>query len=293
MGQAELLIAGILVAVAGLSALARLLSVPYPILLVIGGAAFGFVPGVQDVHLDPDVVLVVFLPPLLYGAAFFANLGDMRANLRGLTLSAVGLVLVTMVIVAAIVHMIVPGMPWSAAFVLGAVVSPTDPLAGGLIMRRLGLPRRLVSAAEGEGLFNDATALVAYKVGVAAAVSGSFSLGHASLRFLVSAVGGIAIGLAAGTCGIFMGFRGPSIIPPRVRLQGFMAWDIVDFILNATLFVLVGLQLRQVAQQAAHDHSAAKLAGWALAISGAVAGIRVVWFYTMPHLIRALDRRPQ
>jgi CPA1 family monovalent cation:H+ antiporter len=336
MGQAELLIAGILVAVAGLSALARLLSVPYPILLVIGGAAFGFVPGVQDVHLDPDVVLVVFLPPLLYGAAFFANLGDMRANLRGLTLSAVGLVLVTMVIVAAIVHMIVPGMPWSAAFVLGAVVSPTDPLAGGLIMRRLGLPRRLVSAAEGEGLFNDATALVAYKVGVAAAVGGSFSLGHASLRFLLSAIGGVAIGLAvawviafirariedaqvsitisllsgyaafipadeigvsgalaAVTCGLFMGFRGPSIISPRVRLQGFMAWDIVDFLLNATLFVLVGLQLHEVANQAVDDHSVRKLIVWAVAISAVVAGVRIVWFFTMPYLIRLLDRRPQ
>src|SRR5919198_3758098 len=336
MGQAELLIAGILVAVAGLSARARLLSVPYPILLVSGGAAFGFGPGVQDVHLDPDVVLVVFLPPLLYGAAFFANLGDMRANLRGLTLSAVGLVLVTMVIVAAIVHMIVPGMPWSAAFVLGAVVSPTDPLAGGLIMRRLGLPRRLVSAAEGEGLFNDATALVAYKVGVAAAVGGSFSLGHASLRFLLSAIGGVAIGLAvawviafirariedaqvsitisllsgyaafipadeigvsgalaAVTCGLFMGFRGPSIISPRVRLQGFMAWDIVDFLLNATLFVLVGLQLHEVANQAVDDHSVRKLIVWAVAISAVVAGVRIVWFFTMPYLIRLLDRRPQ
>src|SRR5919198_1908357 len=132
MHEAEILIAGLLVAVAGLSALARQLSLPYPIVLVIGGAAFGFIPGMPDVRLDPDVVLVVFLPPLLYGAAFFANLGDIRANLRSNTLSAVGLVLVTMVIVAAIVHMIVPGMPWSAAFVLGAVVSPTDPLAGGL-----------------------------------------------------------------------------------------------------------------------------------------------------------------
>jgi Na+/H+ antiporter len=336
MGQAELLIAGVLVAVAGLSALARVLSIPYPILLVIGGAAFGFVPGVQDVHLDPDVVLVVFLPPLLYGAAFFANLGDMRANLRGLTLVSVGLVLITMTLVALTVHALVPGIPWSASFVLGAVVSPTDPLAGALIMRRLGVPRRLVSAAEGEGLFNDATALVAYKVAVAAGVSGSFSLGHASLRFLLSAAGGIAIGLAAGwviafirqrvqdaqvsitisllsgyaafipadeigvsgalaavTCGIFMGFRGPSIIPPRVRLQGFMAWDIVDYLLNATLFVLVGLQLHGVAQEARDQHSVTKLLWWGLAISGVVAGTRLLWFFTMPYLVRALDRRPQ
>src|SRR5919197_2248108 len=114
MGQAELLIAGILVAVAGLSVLARILSIPYPIVLVIGGAAFGFIPGVQDVHLDPDVVLVIFLPPLLYGAAFFANLGDMRANLRALTMGAVGLVLATMVVVALAVHALVPGMPWAA-----------------------------------------------------------------------------------------------------------------------------------------------------------------------------------
>jgi monovalent cation/hydrogen antiporter len=335
MGQAELLIAGILVAVAGLSALARLLSVPYPIVLVIGGAAFGFVPGVQDVKLDPNVVLVVFLPPLLYGAAFFANLGDMRANLRALTLGAVGLVLATMVVVAVAAHALVPGLPWSAAFVLGAVVSPTDPLAGGLIMRRLGLPRRLVSAAEGEGLFNDATALVAYKVAVAAVVTGSFSISHAGLRFVLSALGGVAIGLAAGwviafirarvedaqvsvtisllsgyaafipadeigasgalaavTCGLFMGFRGPSIIPPRIRLQGFMAWDIVDFLLNAALFVLVGLQLRGVAQHAADNHSVQKLLVWALAISGVVAGVRLVWMFTMPYLIRALDRRP-
>src|SRR5919201_6361330 len=108
MGTAELLIAGLLVAVAGLSALARELSIPYPIVLVIGGALFGFVPGVPDVRLDPDVVLVVFLPPLLYGAAFFANFADIRRDTRSITLSSVGLVLVTMVAVAAAAHELVP-----------------------------------------------------------------------------------------------------------------------------------------------------------------------------------------
>jgi Na+/H+ antiporter len=336
MGQAELLIAGILVGVAGLSALARLLSVPYPIVLVIGGALFGFVPGVQDVHLDPDVVLVVFLPPLLYGAAFFANLGDLRANLRSLTMVAVGLVLVTMVVVAWVAHMLVPDMSWAAAFVLGAVVSPTDPLAGALILRRLEMSRRIVSAVEGEGLFNDATALVAYKVAVAAVVSGSFSLGEASLKFVLGAAGGIAIGLIAGwviawirariedaqvsitisllsgyaafipadevgasgalaavTCGLFMGFRGPSIISARVRLQGFMAWDIVDFLLNATLFVLVGLQLHEVAKHARDAHSVGTLLTWGLVITAVVAGVRLLWLHTMPYVVRALDRRPQ
>src|ERR671934_686764 len=198
MGQAELLIAGLLVAVAGLGALAQWLKVPYPIVLVIGGALFGFIPGVPEVKLDPNVVLVVFLPPLLYGAAFFANLNDIRASLRGVTLSAVGLVLATTAAVAVVAHDLIPGLPWAAAFALGAIVSPTDPLAAGIIMRRLGVPRRLVSGAEGEGLFNDATALVAYRVAVAAVVGGSFSLGDAGLDFLLGAAGGVAIGLAVG-----------------------------------------------------------------------------------------------
>src|SRR5438552_730298 len=129
MGHAEILIAGLLVAVAGLGALARRLSIPYPIVLVVGGALFGFVPGVPEVKLNPEVVLVVFLPPLLYGSAIFANFNDLRANLRGLTLSTVGLVLVTMCAVAWAAHALIPGLPWDAAFVLGAIVSPTDPLA--------------------------------------------------------------------------------------------------------------------------------------------------------------------
>jgi len=335
MHEAEILIAGLLVGVAGLSALARYLSLPYPIVLVVGGAAFGFIPGIPEIHLNPDVVLVVFLPPLLYGAAFFANLGDIRANLRSNALAATGLVLVTMVAVAVVAHAIVPGMPWGAAFALGAIVSPTDPLAGATIMRRLGVPRRIVSLVEGEGLFNDATALVAYRVAVIAVVDGSFSLGHAILRFFVSVVGGVAIGLAVGwiiafirertediqvsitisllsgymafipadqlgvsgvlaavTTGIYMGVRGPSIIPARTRLQGVYVWEILDFLLNAALFVLVGLQLRTVVD-GLNGHDAGDVAAYALAISVVVIGARVVWLNTMPYVIRALDRRPQ
>src|SRR5215211_519160 len=197
MGQAELLIAGLLVAVAGLSTLARYLSVPYPIVLVVGGALLGFVPGLPEVSLNPEVVLVVFLPPLLYASSIFANFGDFRANLRALTLSTVGLVLATMCAVAWAAHALIPGLPWEAAFVLGAIVSPTDPLAAATIMRRLDAPRRLLSDIEGEGLFNDATALVAYRVAVAAVVVGSFSLAEAGLRFVLGAAG-VAIGIAVG-----------------------------------------------------------------------------------------------
>src|SRR4051812_48707800 len=183
MSEAEILLVGLLVAVAGLSALARLLSVPYPIMLVLGGAVAGFVPGLPEIKLDPEVVLVVFLPPLLYGSSIYADFNGFRANLRSLTLNAVALVLVTMCAVALAAHALVPGLPWEAAFVLGAIVSPTDPLAATTIMRRLDAPRRLVSTIEGEGLFNDATALVAYRVAVAAVVAGSFSLADAGLKF--------------------------------------------------------------------------------------------------------------
>jgi Na+/H+ antiporter len=334
MGHAEILIVGLLVAVAGLSSLARRMSIPYPIVLVVGGALFGFVPGVPAVTLNPDVVLVVFLPPLVYATAFFSNLGDMRANLRGLTLSSIGLVLVTMVAVALVAHALVHGLSWGAAFALGAVVSPTDPLAAATIMRRLDVPRRLISAVEGEGLFNDATALVAYKVAVAAVVGGGFSLLDAGWKFIAGAVGGVAIGLAVGwliaairertedaqisitisllsgyaafvpanaigasgvlaavTTGIYMGVRGPSIIDARTRLQGYYVWDVLDFIINSALFVLVGLQLRTVVNGLGNQ-SAATLAGYALAVSAVVAVARMVWFFTVPYLIRALDRRP-
>jgi monovalent cation/hydrogen antiporter len=142
MSQAQVLIAGLLVAVAALSALARVLSIPYPIVLVIGGAVVGLIPVLPTVQLDPDVVLVVFLPPLLYISAYFANFGDMRANLRGLTLNSVGLVLATMGAVAVVAHEIVPGLPWAAAVALGAIVSPTDPLAASLVMRAWARPAR-------------------------------------------------------------------------------------------------------------------------------------------------------
>src|SRR5215210_4855705 len=288
MGQAELLIAGLLVAVAGLSALARRLGVPYPIVLVVGGALLGFVPGLPEVKLDPEVVLVVFLPPLLYGSSIYANFGDLRADLR----------------------------------------------AAATIMRRLDAPRRLVSAIEGEGLFNDATALVAYRVAGAAVVAGSFSLAEAGLKFVGGAAGGVAVGLAVGwvvaeirrrttdaqvsvtislltgyaafvpadaigasgilatvTAGIYMGIRGPRILPARARLQGFFVWDIVDFIINAILFVLIGLQLHAVVD-ALSGYSAGSLAGYALAVTGMVVGTRLVWFFTVPYLVRAIDRRP-
>jgi Na+/H+ antiporter len=171
--------------------------IPYPILLTVGGTALAFVPGLDEFELDPDIILIAFLPPLLYGAAFFTSIQDLRSNYKPIGLLAVGLVTVTTVTVAVIAHAVID-LPWAAAFVLGAVVSPTDPVAATEIAVRSHAPRRLVTIVEGESLINDATGLIAYKFAVAAVLSGTFSATAALGDFVLSAVAGIAIGLAVG-----------------------------------------------------------------------------------------------
>src|SRR5204863_9636318 len=130
--------------------------------------------------------------------AFFASVRDLRASLRAISMLSIGLVLVTMCAVAVVAHAMIDGLPWAAAFALGAIVAPTDPLAATAIMRRLGVHRRIVTVVEGESLINDGTALVAYKVAVTAAVGGGVSVSDAGLRFVLAAAGGIAIGLVVG-----------------------------------------------------------------------------------------------
>jgi monovalent cation/hydrogen antiporter len=194
----SLALLAIIAAVALLLIAAERTNIPYPILLVIGGLGLGFIPGIPDVQLPPDLVLIAVLPPLLYGAAFFTSLRDLRENAFAITLLAIGLVLCTMVIVAVVAHELIPGLGWGEAFVLGAVVSPTDPTAATAIAERLGLPRRLVALIEGESLVNDGTALVAYKFAVIAVVSGTFSFADAAGNFAANVIGGIAVGLGVG-----------------------------------------------------------------------------------------------
>ena len=187
----------ILVALGGLLALAPTLRLPLPILLVLGGVFLGFVPGLPQVVLAPDVVLVALLPPLLYSGAFFTSLRDLRTNRRPIAFLAFGLVAATMGVVAVVAHEWI-GLSWPVAFTLGAVVSPTDALAATEIAGRLGAPRRIVSLIEGESLVNDGTALVLYRAAVGAAIGGTFSLLDTSARIVVDVIGGIAIGLAVG-----------------------------------------------------------------------------------------------
>ena len=195
--EQDLQLLGILVALGGLLVLAPVLRLPLPILLVAGGIGLGFVPGLPDVVLSPDIVLVAVLPPLLYSGAFFTSLRDLRINRRPIAFLAFGLVAATMATVAAVAHTWI-GLPWAVAFTLGAVVAPTDALAATEIAGRLGAPRRIVSLIEGESLLNDGTALVLYRAAAGAAIGGTFSLLDTSARIIVDVIGGIAIGLAVG-----------------------------------------------------------------------------------------------
>jgi Na+/H+ antiporter len=192
------LMVGLLLAVVVLATLARRLKVPYPILLVLGGVALALVPEVPQVQLNPDLVLLLFLPPLLYAAATDMSWRDFRRHKRAIGQLAILLVLVTMLAVAFTLHALVPGTPWPVAFVLGAVLSPTDAVAASAIASRLGLPRPIIAIIEGESLVNDASALVAYRLAVVAVTTGTFSFGRAGLSFLVVAIAGVAVGLAGG-----------------------------------------------------------------------------------------------
>ena len=195
--QEELQLLALLVSAAALLILSGPLRIPYPILLVLGGLLLGFAPGVPEVTMPPEVVLIGILPPLLYIAAFFTGLRELRQNLRPISLLAVGLVAMTTVTVAVVAHAITD-LPWAQSFILGAVVSPTDPIAATAIGRRLGVPRRLIDIIEGESLVNDGMALVLLRTAIVAAVTGVFSPWEAGWRLVLNIVGGIAVGLAVG-----------------------------------------------------------------------------------------------
>lgn len=190
------LLVGLVAAAIALAWLARRANVPYPIALILGGAALGFVPGLPRLPLDPDLILVLVLPPVLYQAALLTSWRDFKANLRTISLLAVGLVIATTVAVAVTLKWLVPEVPWAAAFALGAIVSPPDAVAATAVLSRMNMPRRIVTILEGESLVNDASGLVLYRFAVAAALTGAFSLVAATGQFVLIAAGGIAVGVA-------------------------------------------------------------------------------------------------
>jgi CPA1 family monovalent cation:H+ antiporter len=183
---------------------AKRTGIPTEILLVVGSLVVSLLPGLKPLILDPAVVFALFLPPILFAAAYFTSWRDFKRNRRPIFLLAVGLILFTTTLVAFALRMIVPGMSWPAAFLLGAIVSPPDASAATAIVGKLGVPRRLMTVLEGESLVNDATALVAYRFALAAIVSGTFSLRNAAIQFVTVAAGGIVVGIVVGIAGIFV-----------------------------------------------------------------------------------------
>jgi Na+/H+ antiporter len=330
----DLPLLAVLGSAAVLLVLAYRTAIPYPILLVIGGAGIGFIPGLPPVELPPEAVLVIFLPPLLYSAAFFSSLRDLRDNVRPIGLLAVGLVATTTLGVGVVAHEVVDDLSWAAAFTLGAIVAPTDPVAATAIASRSGAPRRIVTILEGESLVNDATALVAYKVALAAVLTGTFSLLDASGSFVLQSVAGVAIGIAVGaavaevrrviddapteitislitpyfaylpaealgvsavlaavTSGIWLGWRAPRLITPATRIQLYSVWEVLTFVLNAALFLLVGLQLPGIMERIGDDYTASQLALWAAVVAGAVIALRFLWVFPATYIPRWVSPR--
>ena len=321
-----------------LAVAARRFAVPYPVVLVIGGLALGFIPGLPAVELEPDVVFILFLPPILFAAGYFTSLRALRLKATPIALLAVGLVLFTTVVVAIVAEAMVPSMGWAAAFTLGAIVAPPDAVAATTIFQRLGVPRRIVVVLEGESLLNDATALVAYRVAVAVAMGTmTFSIADAGSTFVVAALGGVAVGVLVGivvawlvariddevfsvivtflapvfayvpadqlglsgvlatvVAGIWVGRHAPKALSSRVRVSGFASWQILLFLVNGAVFILIGLTLPGALGRLG-DRSAGELLVLAGAIALVVILARIVWVFpalVVPYLIRRRRASP-
>jgi monovalent cation/hydrogen antiporter len=312
----------LLVAVALLAGFALRHDVPYPIVLVLGGLALGFVPWLPTPELDPDVVFFAFLPPLLYAAAFQASAYELRDNALPISLLAVGLVLVTVVAVAAVAHWLA-GLPWPVAFIVGAVVGPTDPVAANAVLSRLGAPARIRTILEGESLINDGTGLTAYALAIAA-VGTTVTASDVVLDFVVKAAGGVAIGLAAGW--LFGRLRAmvsePSIDLVLSILTPFVAYvpaeklHVSGVLAVVTAGVVIGTRSQELAEAGARLRTLAfwqsadfllnsllflliglqltslvdgideqalfTVAGYALVLAVVVVGVRLLWMFTVP-----------
>jgi Na+/H+ antiporter len=315
-----------------LTLLARKLRVAPPIVLLIGGVPLAFVPWLRDVRLPPEIVLLIFLPALLYWESLNTSLREIRANLRVVMVDAILLVLATAGAVAVVGHAL--GLSWPVAWVLGAVLAPTDATAVAAVVRRI--PRRQLTILRTESLINDGTALVVFAIAVEVA-SGRAHFGWPGAvgRFVLSYVGGAVVGilvasltvrarkimhdpllentvnvlspfvaflvaeeihasgvLAVVVCGLTLSQVNPRLVAAQTRVRSRAFWQLTAFLLNGALFVLVGLQLRG-AVQGLTSYSITDAVGYALLVSAVVIGIRLVWMYTVPYLIRLLDRRPQ
>ncbi|SAK63300.1 Na+/H+ antiporter membrane protein [Caballeronia calidae] len=312
-----------LIAIIALEVLAKRLRLPPAAALLVGGVAMAFVPGLPPFELNPELVLVVFLPPLLMYGAYFFVWDDFKRNLSGILLLAIGAVAFTTLVVGVAVHLVVPALPWAACFALGAVVSPPDAVAAKAVLERVALPRRLMVLLEGESLLNDAAGLVLFRFALVAAMSGVFSAPRAVASFAGLAIGGIVVGIVAGfitvkllraleddylvittsmlaswvsyvageelgvssviatvTCGMVVGWHQHEVFTAAQRMRGTAFWQVVVFVLEALVFVLIGLSLRGIAVRLGGVGDAFSLLGPATAAVIVVVILsRFVWVF--------------
>ncbi len=318
----------LLAVVAAVSLLAKRLNVPGPILLVPAGLLLAVVPGLPHLRLDPAFALMLFLPPLIYSAAVNTSWPDFRANLRPISLLAVGCVLFTTAAVAATAHYLI-GMSWQLGCVLGAVVSPPDAVAATSIAGRLSVPRKIVTILEGEGMVNDATALIVYRFATAAVIYGSFSIMQAGVTFLAvvtfETIWGLFVGflsatvrkfaadprveitvslltpfaaywpaehlggsgvIATVTAGLWVSWNGPRFMSSGARLQGWFFWDLMVFLVEGLLFLLTGLQFRDVLKADVKAYSVSHLAYDAAVVCVVIIVVRFIWVFPGTYLPR-------
>ncbi len=236
----------LLTAIVGFAVLAKRFSVPYPIAFVLGGSLLTLFPSLPNIRLSPDWVFLIILPPLLFAGGWYTDWKVFRENLRPIGLLSIGLVLFTTVAVAAVAHWLSPSLGWAAAFALGAIVSPPDAVAAGSVFERFSIPRRILAILDGEGLVNDATALVVYRFAIAAALTGTFSIGNASLAFVFVSVSGVALGLAFGA-----GYVALLKILRRFELSDYMLDSVLSLLVPYAVYLFTdSIQLNGVGPSA-------------------------------------------
>ncbi|WP_431270770.1 Na+/H+ antiporter [Dankookia sp. P2] len=328
------LVVGMFLAVLVLQYVALRLRLPPAVALLLGGGALAFVPGLPTVELDPELVLVIFLPPLLMDGAWFTALAPFRRHLGGITSLAVGAVLFTAAVVAMAAKLILPELPWAACVALGAIVSPPDAVSARAVLQRVKLPRRLGTLLEGESLLNDATGLVLFRFAVAAAATGTFSLGEAVGSFAVLVGGGVAVGGAIGaawvlllrrlgddqlmiaasvlvcwasylagetlhgsgviatvTAGLVCGWYQHVILTASVRIRALSFWQVMISLLEAAVFILIGLSLRGVIDRVGGFGVVMEDMAWSVAaIIAAVTLARFAWIFGSDAVLALLRR---
>jgi monovalent cation/hydrogen antiporter len=314
------LIVLLLFGVAFLGVITNRTKFPFPIALVLSGLAISLIPGLPLIELQPNVVFIVFLPPLLYAAAWNTSWRDFKANRRSISLAAIGLVLLTTLVVAVAAHAIIPDISWPLSFLLGAIVSPPDAVAATSITKGLGLSPRLLSILEGESLVNDASGLIAYKYALAAIMAGNFIFWQAGLNFIWVVTAGVGVGFLVGylmylihknficdptievtltlltpfasyllaehfnvsgvlavvTTGLYLSFRSGEILTNESRIKAYAVWDVLMFVLNGLVFILIGLQLHTV-MAGIQDYSVSELALYSIVVSFVVIIVRFIW----------------